>query len=243
MEPKFYSVKEASRKIGHSEEMIFDLIRRGKFKDIKKIRALFGEELRIPESALAELTRLCEDKGETTRSSKSKLQTPEKPEQESMIPHETLLERYEQAVHRAGWLEGQLEVYKKLVDESHQTGEMRDEELKKERESLVAREKEVEERLNQARSIEAKYKEEKVDWQKRLAAQASKISQKEAECQNEKNRMKQKDEGLQSLKAQLEALIQKNTSLTEENERMANENSALLARFKGAKKGLWSFGK
>lgn len=235
---EWYSLSEASKKTGCPPKAL-----RGYLKQVpgwKRVRTLFGEEVRISSEALRAISRLVKEEKpqapETHREAETGQNDKNNTSGTKRIAPEVILERYEQAIYRVGWLEGQLESHKKLLSDGQHTMAERESEIRRDLDRVGERERESEARLSEARALEGKHREERLEWEKRLATQAEKIHEKELECEKERDRARKISEETEALHRRIESLEQQRAIMTEENDLLMRQKEAIQSELEGTRK-------
>jgi chromosome segregation ATPase len=138
------------------------------------------------------------------------------------IPAEQLLERYEEAVHRAGWLEGQLALFKAQSDDEKQRAASVEEAQRKRERELEELSGRVEERLSSARALEASFKEEREEWEGRLRDQARMLFEMEQRLKNLQEQKQAQERIAAGLTGELGALRSEYQQLLNINEELTD---------------------
>ncbi len=211
MKERWYSLREASVKTGIPIEMLKEGVSNGAISEWKEVHTLLGHQIRVSDEAIAKLVKKAEGSGQAKQAAV--------PKNES-IPVSQLVERYEEAVHRAGWLEGQLALHKQQsADEKQQAADAEESRTKRDREleELSGR---VEERLAAARALEASFKEEREEWEGRVREQARKLFEMEQRLKTALEQKQAEEQAAAGLARELEALRSEHQQLLNMNEEL-----------------------
>ncbi|GEM_PF-2121217 len=219
---RWYTLREASIKTGLPIEVLKEGVTRGAIREWKEVRTLLGRQIRLSEKALEVLM---------TPGSTRPAPLASAPQKESM-PMAQLVERYEEAVHRAGWLEGQLALYKQQnTDEQEHAAALEEAQRKREREleELSGR---VEERLSAARALEASFKEERGEWEGRVRDQARMLFEMEQRLKNAQEQKQAQERTVAELTRELDSLRAEHQQLLNINEELTGALKKSHGRWK-----------
>lgn len=209
---KWYTLREFAVKTGLPIEVLKEGIAKGIIRECKEVHTLLGRQIRISEKALEVIVAAGSSRTEPHVDMVRK----------DSIPAGQLLERYEEAVHRAGWLEGQLALFKTQSDDDKQRAVSVEEAQKKRELDLEELSGRVEERLASARALEASFKEEREEWEGRLRDQARMLFEMEQRLKSleEQKQVQEKiaaglTEELEGLRSKYQQLLRINEELTD----------------------------
>jgi len=207
---KWYTLREVAVKTGLPIEVLKEGVAKGTIQEWKEVHTLLGRQIRISEKALEVIV--------TTGSARAEPRA-EMARKES-IPAEQLLERYEEAVHRAGWLEGQLALFKTQSDEEKQRAASVEEAQRKRERELEELSGRIEERLSSARALEASFKEEREEWEGRLRDQARMLFEMEQRLKSLQEQKQVQERIAAGLTGELGALRSEHQQLLNINEEL-----------------------
>lgn len=212
MKEKWYTLREVAVKTGLPIEALKEGVAKGTIRECKEVHTLLGRQIRISEKALEVIVSTGNSRTEPHFDVSRK----------ESIPVEQLLERYEEAVHRAGWLEGQLALFKTQSDEDKQRALSVEEAQKKRERDLEELSGRVEERLSSARVLEASFKEEREEWEGRLRDQACMLFEMEQRLKSLEEQKQVQEQIAAELTGELEGLRSKYQQLLKINEELTD---------------------